>query len=48
MEVTKRISPSLTETNTFGFELADLNAFERNLNANREECIRTDNYIFLN
>ena len=24
MEVTKRISPSLTETNTFGFELADL------------------------
>ena len=31
---------------TFGSSLADLNAFERNLNANREVCIGTDNYDF--
>ena len=31
---------------TFGSSLADLNAFERNLNANREVCIETDNCNF--
>ena len=31
---------------TFGSSLADLNAFERNLNANREVCIGTNNYDF--
>ena len=31
---------------TFGSSLADPNAFERNLNADREVCIGTDNYDF--
>ena len=31
---------------TFGSSTADLNAFERNLNANGEVCIGTDNYNF--
>ena len=31
---------------TFGSSLADLNAFERNLNVNGEVCIATDNYDF--
>lgn len=31
---------------TFGSSVADLNAFERNLNANREVCIGTDNRFF--
>ena len=31
----------------FGSSLADLNAFERNLNLNGEACIGTDNYDFL-
>ena len=30
----------------FGSSLADLNAFERNLNANVEVCIGTNNYDF--
>ena len=32
---------------TFGSSLADLNAFERNLNLNGEVCIGTNNYDFL-
>ena len=31
---------------TFGSSLADLNAFERNLNANGEVCIGTDDRFF--
>ena len=31
---------------TFGSSLADLNAFERNLNANGEVSIGTNNYDF--
>lgn len=33
---------------TFRSSVADLNAFERNLNANGEVYIRTDNYDFKN